>query len=77
MDVVSNAVTSIYWSPHTEAVETYGAIRQYWLEHGAFGGSMGHPKKPEESGGGQDRKQVFQHGTLFWSPGSGIFEQVN
>lgn len=65
---------SIYWSPSTGAVEMYGHIRHYWLENGAHLSSRGFPKKPEESAGDQIRKQVFQHGSLIYTPGTGVSE---
>ncbi|MFG2334116.1 LGFP repeat-containing protein [Streptomyces sp. NPDC048604] len=77
LDIQGNVVNSVYWSPSTGAVETYGALRQGWLDRGGYGGPLGYPTKPEEAAGGPDRKQVFQHGTLLWKPGpgGGVFQQ--
>jgi uncharacterized protein with LGFP repeats len=65
---------TIMWSPATGAHEVYGAIRQKWLELGASSGRLGFPLGAEfDDAGG--RRQIFQRGSLFWTPAGGVVLQ--
>ncbi|MGY1804691.1 LGFP repeat-containing protein [Blastococcus sp. SYSU D00922] len=63
---------SVYWSPSTGAQMVSGAIAGSYASTGAQGGFLGYPAAPMVCGlaaGGC--AQVFQGGSIFWSPASG------
>jgi uncharacterized protein with LGFP repeats len=63
---------TVTWSAATGAVATSGAIAATWTAEGAQAGALGYPAAEVQCGlpdGGC--RQVFQGGTLTWSPVSG------
>jgi len=70
MQLDGHPESSIYWSPETGAHEVYGAIRDKWADTHWEQGPLGYPTAPEEDAPG-GRQQLFQHGTIYWSPGGG------
>ena len=63
---------SIYWSPATGAHPVAGAIAGTWAAHRWEAGFLGYPTTGEIAltrGGG--RYQVFQGGSVYWSPTTG------
>jgi hypothetical protein len=63
---------SIYWTPGTGAHEVHGAIRGLWASLGWERGWLGYPTSNELSTeDGTGRYSEFQHGSIFWSPGTG------
>lgn len=66
---------SIYWSPSTGAFEVHGAIRDKWAELGWEAGALGYPISNEtKTADGVGRFNVFQHGSIYWSPSTGAHE---
>jgi uncharacterized protein with LGFP repeats len=64
--------SSIYWHPDTGAHEVYGAIRDFWAQHGWERGTVGYPIGAErDRGDGAGREQQFQRGRIVWSPAAG------
>lgn len=66
---------SIYWHPTVGVFEVHGAIREKWRALGSEAGFLGYPvtdqcATPDNKG----RYNHFQHGSIYWSPGSGAFE---
>jgi|GEM_PF-6779863 len=63
---------SVYWTPHTGAHATRGAIRECWAAHGWEQSPLGYPLSDElPLADGHGRVQHFQHGSVLWSPHSG------
>ncbi|MDQ6727405.1 MAG: hypothetical protein M3066_14740 [Actinomycetota bacterium] len=63
---------SIYWTPSTGAHEVHGAIRALWAGMGWERSFLGYPTSNELSTeDGTGRYSEFQHGSIYWSPGTG------
>ena len=63
---------SIYWSPATGAHWTRGEIRNKWGSAGFEDGVLGYPTTDEICGlTGSGCVQIFQKGSIHWSPASG------
>lgn len=63
---------SIYWTPGTGAHEVHGAIRGLWSNMGWERSFLGYPTSDELSTeDGTGRYSEFQHGSIYWSPGTG------
>jgi hypothetical protein len=59
---------SIYWSPITQAHETHGAIRAYWLGQGGISSVFGYPVSDETDQFNQSgRFSLFEHGVIYWA----------
>lgn len=69
----TGGVTSIYWSPETPASAVYGAIRTKWAATGLERGPLGYPVTSERSAVG-GRFNLFQYGSVHWSPAIGAHE---
>ncbi len=66
---------SIYWTPTTGAFEVHGAIRDKWSELGWETGFLGYPLSDESPApAGPGRFNVFEGGSVFWTPAAGAFE---
>ena len=68
---------SIYWTPQTGAFEVHGLIRDAWATAGWEAGALGYPISDET--GTPDtvgRYNVFQHGSIYWTPQTGAFGVV-
>ncbi|HEY5924294.1 MAG TPA: hypothetical protein VIV11_21605 [Kofleriaceae bacterium] len=66
---------SIYWTPQTGAFEVHGLIRDKWKELGWEAGLLGYPITDETgTPDGVGRYNVFQGGSLYWSPATGAHE---
>ncbi len=66
---------SIYWSPATGAWEVHGAIRGKYSNLGWERSFLGYPLTNETTTpDGVGRYNHFQHGSIYWSPGTGAFE---
>ncbi len=66
---------SIYWSPATGAWEVHGAIRGKYSNLGWERSFLGYPLTNETTTpDGIGRYNHFQHGSIYWSPGTGAFE---
>jgi hypothetical protein len=64
--------SSIYWLPETGAHEIYGAIRDFWAQHGWENSAVGYPLDAEHDRvDGAGREQQFQRGRIVWSPTGG------
>lgn len=64
---------SIYWSPSTGAHEVHGLIRSHWASLGWEKSFLGYPTSDElVVFGGAGRISHFQHGSIYWSPTSGV-----
>ncbi|NAZ86330.1 excalibur calcium-binding domain-containing protein [Kineococcus indalonis] len=61
----------IYWSPGTGAHEVHGAFYGYWAGQGFERGPLGYPLTNEQPAAAGGVFQVFQGGTLYWSPATG------
>jgi len=61
---------SIYWHPSIGAFEVHGAIRELWASLNWEKGWLGYPTSDESTMDG-GRYNNFQHGSIYWSPGSG------
>ena len=68
----------IYWCPASDAHEVHGGIRDHWQALGGVGGFLGYPLTDEttvtNAGAEIGRMNLFQGGSIYWSPGSGAFE---
>ncbi|MDI1323808.1 MAG: hypothetical protein PSV36_13750 [Algoriphagus sp.] len=66
---------SIYWSPASGAWEVHGAIRGKYSSLGWERSFLGYPLTNETTTpDGIGRYNHFQHGSIYWSPGTGAFE---
>lgn len=66
---------SIYWSPASGAWEVHGAIRGKYSSIGWERSFLGYPLTNETTTpDGIGRYNHFQHGSIYWSPGTGAFE---
>ncbi len=65
---------SVYWSAETGAFEVHGAIRDKWAEVGWEAGLLGYPVSDETSTPGGGRYNVFQRGSIYWTPETGAHE---
>ncbi len=66
---------SIYWSPATGAWEVHGAIRGKYSNLGWERSFLGYLLTNETTTpDGVGRYNHFQHGSIYWSPGTGAFE---
>ncbi len=68
---------SIYWTSQTGAFEVHGQIRDEWKAVGWEAGILGYPitdetTTPDTVG----RYNVFQHGSIYWTPQTGAFGVV-
>ena len=68
----------IYWSPATDGHEVHGAIRDHWQALGGADGFLGYPLTDEtlvlDTGTEIGRMNLFQGGSIYWSPASGAWE---
>ena len=63
---------SVYWTPGTGAHEVHGAIRGRWSSLGWERSFLGYPTSDElATEDGTGRYSEFQHGSIYWSPGTG------
>ncbi|MGZ2391727.1 GH25 family lysozyme [Pseudarthrobacter sp. PvP022] len=63
----------IHWSPATGAHPTRaGAISSYWAQSGWENGPLGYPTGTETCKLGGECYQLFQNGTLKWTPINGV-----
>lgn len=63
---------SVYWTLNTGAHAIYGAIRDTWAAMGWERSCLGYPLADEaDTVGGGGRYQMFQHGSMFWTPDGG------
>jgi hypothetical protein len=62
---------SVYWHPNTGAFEVHGAIRDKWARLGWETSFLGYPVS-DELDAGDGRISYFEHGSIHWSPQSGI-----
>jgi hypothetical protein len=66
---------SIYWTPATGAFEVHGIIRDTWAAVGWEAGVLGYPVSDEvATPDGVGRYNVFEHGSIYWTPSTGAFE---
>ncbi len=66
---------SIYWTPQTGAFEVHGKIRDAWAALGWEAGELGYPITDETgTPDGIGRYNVFQGGSIYWSPSTGAHE---
>ncbi len=66
---------SIYWTPSTGAFEVHGMIRDKWAELGWEPGVLGYPITDETpTPDGIGRYNVFQGGSIYWTPDTGAHE---
>ncbi|MGN6109913.1 MAG: LGFP repeat-containing protein [Kofleriaceae bacterium] len=66
---------SIYWTPTTGAFEVHGSIRDRWKDLGWEAGPLGYPISDEtRTPDGVGRYNVFQGGSIYWSPSTGAYE---
>jgi hypothetical protein len=66
---------SIYWTPSTGAFEVHGVIRDKWAALGWEVGLLGYPITDEtRTADGVGRFNVFQGGSVYWSPSSNAHE---
>jgi hypothetical protein len=66
---------SIYWSPSTGAFEVHGVIRDKYRDLGWEAGLLGYPITDETTTpDGVGRFNVFQSGSVYWSPATGAHE---
>lgn len=61
---------TIYWSPRSGAWPVWGAIGDYWCNHGCEAGWMGYPTSYEYTVGNETR-QNFQCAVVHWQALSG------
>lgn len=67
--------SSIYWSSAVGAHEVHGAIRQKWADLGWENGFLGYPISDElGTPDGIGRYNHFQHGSIYWTKGTGAHE---
>ncbi|MCI1730111.1 MAG: N-acetylmuramoyl-L-alanine amidase [Chiayiivirga sp.] len=62
------------WTPATGAHAVYGEILKHFENTGREA-RYGYPKVEEEAWGSNGRKQVFEKGTLYWTPQRGVWFQ--
>lgn len=60
---------TIYYSPSTGVHTLYGGIKAKWLETGYEWGSLGYPTSDEIPTGGNNTKQTFERGIIYWTNG--------
>ena len=66
---------SIYWSQATQAHEVHGDIRVKWARLGGVRGFLGFPTTDElGTPNGRGRFNHFEHGSIYWTPGTGAHE---
>jgi hypothetical protein len=66
---------SIYWSPATGAHELHGLIRDEYKALGWEAGLLGYPTSDEvPTPDGVGRYNVFEGGSIYWSPATGAHE---
>lgn len=66
---------SIYWTPEIGAFEVHGRIRDKWRDMGWETGVLGYPVTDETATpDGRGRYNVFEHGSIYWSPETGAYE---
>jgi hypothetical protein len=66
---------SIYWTAATGAFEVHGVIRDKWAELGWEAGLLGYPITDEtRTPDGVGRYNVFQGGSVYWTPATGAHE---
>ncbi len=66
---------SIYWTPSTGAHEVHGLIRDKWRDVGWEVGILGYPISDEiRTPDGVGRFNVFQRGSIYWTPSTGAHE---
>jgi hypothetical protein len=66
---------SIYWTPTTGAFEIHGRIRDKYKEVGWEAGLLGYPITDEvPTPDGVGRYNVFQNGSIYWSPAADAHE---
>jgi hypothetical protein len=66
---------SIYWTPTLGAFEVHGLIRDAWKTFGWEAGILGYPTTDETTTpDGIGRYNVFEHGSIYWSPQTGAHE---
>ncbi|MBV7509370.1 hypothetical protein KW850_29795 [Bacillus sp. sid0103] len=58
---------SIFWSLRTGAHPITGPILAKWAEFG-FESKLGFPMEDEKARPGGGRIQLFQHGSIIWTP---------
>jgi hypothetical protein len=69
------ATGSIYWTPDLGAHEVHGLIRDAWATLGWEAGALGYPTSDESATpDGIGRYNVFQHGSIYWTPQTGAHE---
>lgn len=64
---------SIYWSPHTNAFEVHGNIRDKWGSLGWEKGRLGYPVSDEGDLAGGGRVSSFEHGKIAWTAAKGAW----
>ncbi|GIF13461.1 LGFP repeat-containing protein [Actinoplanes teichomyceticus] len=63
---------SIYWTPATGAHTVYGGIRERWAAMGWERSCLRYPVSDEtDTPGGGGRYQMFQGGSMYWTPAGG------
>ncbi|RMI33490.1 hypothetical protein EBN03_10190 [Nocardia stercoris] len=62
---------SIYWSLGTDAHVVSGPIRDKWAQMGWEGGILGFPVTDAAKAGSDGLYQIFDGGTVYWSPKTG------
>lgn len=66
---------SIYWHPSFGTHEIHGDIFKKWSALGAEHGLLGYPLTDESvTPDGEGRFNHFQHGSIYWHPGTGAHE---
>ena len=66
---------SIYWTQSTGAFEVHGVIRNKWQELGWEAGLLRYPITDETpTPDGVGRFNVFEGGSIYWSPSTGAHE---
>jgi uncharacterized protein with LGFP repeats/GH25 family lysozyme M1 (1,4-beta-N-acetylmuramidase) len=68
---------SLYWSPGTGTHWVVNGIRAVYLSLDAERSFLGYPTSDETSRDNVGTFNHFQHGSLFWSPSSGIHYVIN
>ncbi len=66
---------SISWDGRA-AYESHGPIHTYWAAAGHETSRFGYPQSDVVSIGAGGQQQAFQHGTLEFRPGAGVYERV-
>jgi hypothetical protein len=65
----------IYWRPDIGAHEVHGGIRDAWKGLGWEVGALGYPIGDEEgTPDGVGRYEVFENGSIYWSPATGAHD---